>query len=404
MRIPSEPKSTYPTVTLKPRGGKRAKTGHPWIFSNEVEHPAPLPEPGVLVQVVDDGRNFLGYATYNPHSLIALRLLSREPEDLPGSVEWFVSRIQRAVSLRRRLYPARQSYRLIYADSDYLPGVIVDRYEDISAVQVLSAGMERLTPPFLEALKQVVSPKAIVLRNTNEKRKLEGLDLYEKVAQGSVSGFQQIDEYGVRLWVDVQSGQKTGHFFDQVENRMALTAYALDAEVLDLFCHTGAWALTLLRAGAQNAIAVDSSAPALALAQKNAELNGLASQMKCVQSDAFAWLSQARRSNWRFDIVVVDPPAFAKTAKEAHKALRGYEDLNRQAIHVVRDGGVFCSCSCSSYITEEQFLQTLQRAAVREHRRITVLEIRGQARDHPVLPAMPESRYLKCVIGIVEPM
>ncbi len=404
MRTSNTPKSTWMTITLKPRGGKRAKAGHPWIFSNEIEHPAPLPEPGALVQVLDDGRNFIGYATYNPHSLIALRLLSRDPGDIPGSMEWFASRIQRAVSLRRRLDPARRSCRLIYADSDYLPGVIVDQYGDISAVQVLSAGMERLTPPFLEALKQTISPKAIVLRNTNEKRKLEGLALYEKVAQGSVAGLQEIEENGVRLWVDVQSGQKTGHFFDQAENRRALAAYAPDAEVLDLFSHTGAWALTLLRAGAKNAIAVDSSAPALELAQKNVALNGMESQMKCVPADAFAWLSQARKSGWRFDIVVVDPPAFAKTAKEAHKALRGYEDLNRQAIHVVHDGGIICSCSCSSYITEEQFLQTLQRAADREHRRINVLEIRGQARDHPVLLAMPESRYLKCVIGMVEPL
>ncbi|HPP02767.1 MAG TPA: class I SAM-dependent rRNA methyltransferase [bacterium] len=404
MRSPAEPKFPFLTIHLKPRGGKRAKAGHPWIFSNEVAHPAPLPEPGTLVHVIDDGGNFVGYATYNPHSLIALRLLSRDPEDIPGSVDWFASRIERAVSLRRRLYPDRRSCRLIYADSDFLPGVIVDRYEEILAVQVLSAGMERLTLPFLEALKQIVAPKAIVLRNTNEKRKLEGLALYEKVAHGALSGLQEIEENGIKLLVDVQSGQKTGHFFDQVENRRALAAYAHDAEVLDLFCHTGAWALTLLRAGAKNAIAVDSSAAALDLAHKNVEVNGLANRMKCVLADAFAWLSQARKSGWRFDIVVVDPPAFAKTAKDTHKALRGYEDLNRQALHVVRDGGVFCSCSCSSYITGDQFLQTLQRAAVRERRRINVLEIRGQARDHPVLLAMPESRYLKCVIGIVEPL
>jgi len=393
--------SSIPAIKIKPRFGKRAKGGHPWIFSNEVQHPEPQLSPGTLVSVIDDGGNFLGYATYNPHGLISLRLLSREPEIVPGSVEWFQGKIQTALNLRRKLFPDRRSYRLIYADSDGLPGVVVDRYEDYLAAQILTAGMERLLQPLVEALKATLKPNGIVLRNTGEKRKLEALPLYTKVIYGEVPDRIAIEENGVRLWVDSKEGQKTGHFFDQAENRLALSAYANGAEALDLFCHAGAWALKLLAAGAKHAVAVDSAAPAIALAGENARLNGFENRLECVEADAFAWLADARREKRRFDLVVVDPPAFAKSAPQAKKALRGYEDVNRQAIHLLRDGGILCTCSCSSYIGEDQFLNVLSHASARERRNVRILEIRGQSKDHPILLAMPESRYLKCVIGVV---
>lgn len=390
------------SIAIKPRCGKRCKSGHPWIFSNEIEHPNLKVESGTLVAVLDDGGQFVGYATYNPHSLISLRILSRDPHVFPGSVEWFSQAIQQAVRLREQLYPHRRSYRLIYADSDGLPGLIVDKYEDYLAAQILTAGMEKLTSQLIEALRQILSPKGIVLRNSSEKRLLENLPLLDQIAWGTVPESCEINENGVRLLVDVVSGQKTGHFFDQADNRLALSHYASGKEVLDLFCHSGAWALHMLEARAKNAIAVDSSPAAIALAEKNASINGVEDRIKCIQADAFEWLSTARKSGWSFDLVVVDPPAFAKQAKQIDKALRGYEDINRQAIHLIRDGGILCSCSCSYFISEEQFLLALQRAAARERRQIQILEIRGQAKDHPILLSMPESRYLKCVIGIVK--
>jgi 23S rRNA (cytosine1962-C5)-methyltransferase len=388
-------------VAIKPRLGKRAKAGHPWIFSNEITHPKPKPDAGVAVEVVDDADNFLGYGTYNPHSLISIRLLSRNKKIVPGSSDWFVQKIQSALSLRERIYPGRRSYRLIYADSDGLPGVIVDRYEDVLVVQVHSAGMERLIEPLNNALKQVIDPATIVLRNQHEKRKLEDLPMYCSIPLGSIDAPVVFEENGITLAADVLEGQKTGHFFDQAENRLAIQPYTKDAAVLDLFCHTGAWALSMLQGGAKRAIAVDSSEPAIAAAIHNAKQNGFGKSMECIKADAFAWLTKARQENVQFDVVVVDPPAFAKSAKQSQKALRGYEDLNRQAIHLIKDGGILCACSCSYFISEELFIGAIHKAASRERKVVQILEIRGQAKDHPIHIAMPETRYLKCVIGMV---
>lgn len=393
--------SDFLTIALKPREGKRAKMGHPWIFSNEINPPSPLPEAGILAQVVDDGGNFIGYATYNPHSLIAIRLLSRNPGEIPGSADWFEKKFAQAAALRERLYPERKSFRLVYGDSDGLPGIVVDRYGDILAVQVLTAGMERLTEPMLEALKRAASPRAIVLRNSSDKRQLENLPLYDKTVYGDAPERCEFEEYGALLLADVRSGQKTGHFFDQAENRLALAGLVQGKEVLDLFSHTGAWSMQMLKAGATRAVAVDSSRPAIEMANQNAKLNGVEDRFETIMEDAFQWLAEARKYGWKFDAAVVDPPAFAKTGKQLNKALRGYEDLNRQAIHLIRDGGLLCSCSCSYFVHPDQFLNALFSAAARERKQIQILEIRGQSRDHPVLLSMPESRYLKCVIGVV---
>lgn len=389
-------------IAVKAKSGKRAKSGHPWIFSNEIQHPQPLPEAGAIVTVVDDQGRFLGYAGYNPHSLITLRLLSRNLQEVPGSSAWFQKKFEQAYTLRKRLYPQRRSYRLLYADSDLLPGIIVDKYEEVLTVQILTAVMEKHIDAIIEALAQTIHPKAIVLRNQNEMRSMEGLPLYNKVLLGDVQDMVEIDECGVRIAVDVLSGQKTGHFFDQVENREALCHWAAGGRVLDLFCHTAAWSLHLLKSGATHAVAVDSAEPAIRLAKRNAALNQVEDRLECVQADAFSWLSHARQEEKFFNVVVTDPPAFAKSAKQVSGALRGYEDLNRQAIHLLREGGILCACSCSYHISENEFLDCLHRAAARERRHIQVLDIRGQAADHPVLLSMPESRYLKCIIGLVK--
>jgi 23S rRNA (cytosine1962-C5)-methyltransferase len=400
MSVSTSPYSSI-TLTVKPKSGKRALRGHPWIFSNEIVHPKPLPVPGSIVTVLDEKQNFLGYAGYNPHSLIALRILSRQPDQIPGTREWFQEKVSRAEQLRKWIYPQRHSYRLLFADSDGVPGLIVDKYETVLAVQILTATMENLMDPLQEALIQLFHPQAIVLQNDTDSRKLEGLPQYTRVLYGTVEEPVLISEYGVNMAVDVRTGQKTGHFFDQADNRQALAPYARDATVLDLFSYTGAWSLHLLQAGAQKSTAVDVSAPALASARRNAELNGVSGRFETIQSDAFTWLSRAREQKLSFDLVVCDPPAFAKNARQVKNALRGYEDIHRQAIHLVRENGVLCACSCSYHIDENAFLQTLQNAASRERKHLRILEIRGQAADHPILLAMPESRYLKCVIGVV---
>ncbi|MBZ0258953.1 class I SAM-dependent rRNA methyltransferase [bacterium] len=390
-----------PTIPIKPRSGHRARNGHPWLFSNEIVHPDPKLEPGALVRVVDDAGQFAALGLYNPHSLIAIRIVSRQPKEPTLSIDWFAEQIRQARALREMIYPERQSYRLVYGESDGLPGVIIDRFESAYVVQILSAGMELRIDELVEAMKTVLDPSTVLLRNDHDKRSLEGLPSYVKTVFGEDPGQVEVDEFGVKFSVNVSGGQKTGHFFDQAENRKALAAFAEGKETLDLFCYTGAWALHLLKAGAASAVAVDSSEIAITAAAQNAERNGFAGNMNCLKADAFQWLSAQRSASRRYDLVVVDPPAFAKGAKQAQKALRGYEDVNRQAIHLLKHQGILCACSCSYFVKENDLIEALQKAAHRERKRLQILEVRGQAKDHPVLASMPESRYLNCIIAAV---
>jgi 23S rRNA (cytosine1962-C5)-methyltransferase len=399
----SNPVEALPTILIKPRSGHRAKSGHPWLFSNEIVHPNPKFEPGTLVRIVDDAGQFTGLGMYNPNSLIAVRIVSRKPKEPVLTIDWFAQQIRQAKALREMVYPDRSSYRLVYGESDGMPGVIIDRFESVYIVQILSVGIENRIDELIEAIKTVLDPSSIVLRNDHDKRALEGMPSYVKTVYGDDPGVVEIDEFGVKFGVNVSGGQKTGHFFDQAENRATLAKFAKGKETLDLFCYTGAWALHLLKAGATSAIAVDSSEQAITTAAENAERNGFASNMQCIKSDAFQWLSAQRSASNRFDIVVVDPPAFAKGAKQAKKALRGYEDVNRQAIHLLKHQGILCACSCSYFVKENDLVEALQKAAHRERKRLQVLEIRGQAKDHPVLASMSESRYLNCIIAAVSP-
>ncbi len=394
-------RSTPITIAMKPKSGKHAKNLHPWIFSNEIEHRKPFPEAGTLVHAVDERGQSFGMATYNPHSLIALRLLCRYYNPQAGNMEWFVQRFENAQSLRRQALPQRSSYRLIHSEADGVPGLIVDRYENHFAVQVLTAGMERLIDPILNALHQTFQPESIVLRNDSETRKLEGLESYVRLAHGSITEPVQFQENQMAFYADLLNGQKTGHFFDQAENRKALANHFAGSSVLDLFCYTGAWGCYLLETGAGHVTFVDRSREALQLAQANIESNRFSGETEFHCSDVFSWLKEARQANRQFDCVIVDPPAFAKNSKQMRQALRGYEDLNRQALHLVRDGGLYCTCSCTQVVDESLFLNAVLRAAVREKVEAQLLEIRGQAPDHPILLAMPESRYLKCLIARV---
>lgn len=390
-----------PTVSIKPRAGRRAKSGHPWLFSNEIAHPVPKPEAGELVALRDSEGRPMGTGFYHPNSLIAVRLLADVKGCAPASTQWFSSMLAQAAALRERLCPGRRSLRLVYGESDGLPGVVIDRYGEALCVQIHSAGAERRLDSLLEALEQTMNPACIVLRNDHDRRALEGLPSYIRTAKGDSSAIEPFDENGLLYSVDLTGGQKTGHFFDQADNRLALAPFAKGARCADIFCYSGAWALTLLNAGAASVVAVDSSADAIALFEANARLNSLQGDLQAVNDDAFAWLSRQRSENARYDLIVTDPPAFAKSAKQKAGALRGYEDINRQAIHLLEPGGVLCACSCSYFVSETEFIETLQRAARRERRLLRIVEIRGQAKDHPMLAAMPESRYLKCVIAVV---
>jgi len=384
-------------IRLKKREDRRIRRGHPWVFSNELSVSPKGFEPGEHVLVADHAGRPVGVGYVNPHSLIAVRMLTagREPFT-PGLLK---ERVLAADGLRRRFYPDRDSYRAVFAESDFLPGLVVDRYSGWLCVQVTTAGMEAMLPDAVDALREVFRPEGIVLRNDSPSRGLEGLELYTDVAEGNYIGPVEFGLHGMRLAADLLHGQKTGFFFDQADNYQLLDRAAQGARMLDLFCHGAPWSVYGLMRGAERAVCVDASGPALETAGTNLGLNGLTGRAELVREDAFSYLSGVEKT---FDIVVCDPPAFVKSRAKLAEGLKGYRDINVKAMKAVKPGGFMVSCSCSRHATREVFMETLRSAAAGAGRRVRVIETRSQSADHPVLLAAPETEYLKCVLMAVD--
>ena len=391
----SDPKSAaeLPVLRLKRNEDRRLHAGHLWIFSNEVDtQQTPLPkfEAGELVRVLAHNDRALGLAYVNPKSLISARLL--ETWRLPDTA-WLAARIRAALELRQRLYP-KPYYRLVYGESDGLPGLVVDRYGAACVAQIGTAGMERLKPFILEALEQVLGCEALLFKNDSSLREMEGLPSYVEAAKGRFDAPVQVLEDGLEFQVPLAEGQKTGWFYDQSANRRALVKYVRKgAQVLDVFSYVGAWGVRAARSGAQEVLCVDSSAAALESAAGNAQRNGV--KIETVKGDAFDVLEDLAKKGSRFDVVVVDPPAFAKRKKDLPKALAAYKRLNQLAMNVTADDGILVSCSCSHHLTFEDLRDAIAKAARGAERHLQILEMGGQAPDHPVHPAIPETRYLK---------
>ncbi|MHB8173953.1 MAG: class I SAM-dependent rRNA methyltransferase [Nitrospirota bacterium] len=397
-------------MKLKKKEDRRIRRGHPWAFSNEFEEIPKGLVPGEMVRVVDYAGRIVGTGYVNPHTLIAVRFLTRGEE--PFTVSLIKKRIEDAKALRERFYPARSrptgSWRAVYSESDLLPGLIVDKYGDWLSVQVLTQGMEGLLPEVLDALREVYNPAGIVLRNDAKLRALEGLPLEKKIAYGEYGGRTEIEFNGLKMRVDLIEGQKTGFFLDQVDNYSLLEKISGGADVLDLFCHTGAWGISALMSGAKGAAFVDSSATALAMARENAELNGLSGKAEFIREDALTALKRFSDEGKKFDVVIADPPAFIKSRLKIAEGMRGYRDLNSKCMRLVRQGGFFISCSCSHHLSRENFLEMLRAAAssvgqpeAGRHeagRPARIIETRSQSRDHPILLAAPEAEYLKCAL------
>lgn len=392
-----------PLLRLKKNEDRRLRGGHLWIFSNEVDTAAtPLKgiEPGSLAVVENVRGEPLGTAYVNPESLIAARILSR---DSRASIDrrFFSERLKRALALREWAY-GRPHYRLAYGESDGLPGLVIDRFGDVFVLQTNTAGMERLQETVIEALDSVFSPRAVVIKNTSGLRALEGLDRYARVASGALAGPVTIEENGARFLVDPLEGQKTGWFFDHRDNRATLARWCAGRRVLDLFAYTGAWSLPAALAGAASVTCVDASAAALALAADNARLNGVAGRMRFTAADVFDFLKQARESRQHYDVIVLDPPAFIKRKKDAAKGLEAYRRLNQAALQVLAPGGLLVSASCSFHLSRESLHDVLRASARHLDRHLVFLARGGQAADHPVHPAIPETDYLKaffCLAG-----
>ncbi len=395
---------TYPPLRLKAREGRRLRAGHLWVYSNEVDIKAtPLTSfaPGDPVVVVDQADHALGVGYVNPHTLICARVVTRDMSvALDRSL--IVHRLNVARALRDRLFDA-PSYRLVHGEADGLPGLIVDRYDDVLVAQMNTAGMDRLRDEILAALEKVLKPRAVLLRNDTGAREVEGLPRVREWAVGAAADEVSLTENGVAYFAPLTGGQKTGWYFDQRMNRARLMAYAREARVLDVFSYVGAFGLAAARAGAKEVMCVDSSAPALAVARANAERNGVAERVRIIESDAFEALARLRAGRERFDIVVLDPPAFIKRRKDHKEGLNAYRRLNQMAMQVLAKDGLLVSASCSFHLTRDELRDTILAAGRHVDRFVQIVEQGSQSPDHPVHPAIPETDYLKAYFARVLP-
>jgi len=384
---------TYPTLHLRPGQGRRIGLGHPWAFSNEVrmDPAAKALEPGALVRLASAEGKPLGTAMFNPHSLIAARLFTRDAEATIDRA-FLQARLASALALRERLFAA-PCYRLVHGEADDLPGLVIDRYGDALSVQVNAAGMERLLPELLQALDALLGPRAVVLRNDGGARGLEHLESYVRVAKGALDGPVEGESDGVRFLADLAGGQKTGWFFDQAPARRLVAGLARDRRVLDVYCHTGGFALAAAKAGARDVLALDSSAEALELAARSARLNDVA--VRFDKTDAFSALAARGQGGERWDIVVCDPPSFVKSKRDYESGIRGYRKLARLAAVLVEPGGLLLLASCSYHVDPPGFAAEIARGIAAAGRSGRILWSGGAGPDHPTHPMLPETAYLK---------
>ena len=382
-------------IVLKKNEEHRITAGHQWVFSNEIASLRGIPETGEVVELLRHDQKFLGLGFYHPHSLIAFRYLTPEQEEIGFS--FFEGRIKQAFSLRQKLYPGSETFRLVHGESDFLPGLIIDKYNEYISLQILSAGMDKQTETVCDVLESMFHPKAIVARNDVAVRTLEELPLEKKVLRGNAG--DTIINDGVKFEVDVLNGQKTGFFLDQRENRKSIHRYATGGSVLDCFCNEGGFALHAASAKAASVRGLDISEPAIAKARVNARLNS--AEVDFEIGDVSEMLKMLAEKNKKFDMVILDPPSFTKSKKNIPAALRGYKDINSAALRLINIGGFLVTASCSHHITEDGFLSAIEQAAIKSKHDVQLLEFAGAAPDHPVIPAMPETKYLKFAICAV---
>ena len=385
------------TVTVTKRGADRVRRGHLWIYRSDVGDVDAAG--GSVVAVRDERGNFIGQALYSDASQIALRFLTQTQEEIDR--DWWRARI-RAAATRRNIPADTNAYRLVYSEGDLLPSVIVDRYDDVLVLQTLSQGTETLKSLFAEILIEEFQPRAVIERNDARVRELEGLPLISATVYGDTPDELEILQHGLRFVVSPSAGQKTGSFLDQRENRIAARAAAQTTNrgrALDCFTFNGAFALHLASV-CEEVIGIEISGDAVAAAERNAQLNGLAN-VGFREANVFDALREFEARSERFDAIVLDPPAFAKNRASLKSAVRGYKEINLRALKLLHPGGVLITCTCSYHVAEDLFLEIVGEAAIDARRRVQIIEKRMQASDHPVLIGMPETWYLKCVIARV---
>ncbi len=384
---------TYPILKLNPGRERRLQAGHLWIFSNEIDNVAtPLKsfQAGQVVQVISARDQALGLATLNPHCLLCARILTRDAKEIIN-VDFFVKRITQALNLRESFY-SQPFYRLIYSEGDYLSGLIVDRYDQTLVVQMNTAGMQAQSDNIIEALKTALKPTRIILRNDSSYRLVEGLPQENSIVFGDDQDIF-IEENDTQFSAPALDGQKTAWFYDHRANRAEFIKWVKGKRVLDVYSYLGGWGLEAAKHGAKEVICVDRSKIALEFLEKNATLNGV--KVKTKLGDAFKLLQDLADAQEKFDIVIVDPPAFIKSKKEINQGIKGYEKLNRLAMKLIKPQGLLVSASCSLHLSREELLNVIQSAAQQNHGVAQVVYQGAQAYDHPVHPAISETSYLK---------
>lgn len=379
------------SVVISPRGVERLRAGHLWIYRSDVRETRA--QPGAIVRITDERNRCHGWAFYSDKSQISIRLLTRE--DLPVGRDFFLERLKRAVEYRQRVVERSEAFRLVYSEADLLPSIIIDRYGEYLVLQTLSQGAERVKPLLVELLVELLAPKGILERNDPRVRLLEGLEQQVGVVHGDVPPQIVVKENGVSFYCDLLKGQKTGSFLDQRENHFVARRYA-SGKVLDCFSYHGGFALTIADT-CEHVESVEMAPNAIEISRRNQELNAI-SNVTFREGNAFDVLKEHYEAGRRFQMVVLDPPAFAKNRESVPAAQRGYKEINFRAMKLLETGGYLLTCSCSYHITEPLFLQILAEAAVDARRNIVVCERRTQALDHPILLTMPETHYLKCMI------
>jgi len=387
-------------VFIRKGAQHRIESGHPWVYQSEIDYIEGEFEPGDIVDVYNFRQRFIGRGYINPRSQIIVRFLTREQENIDR--EFFRRKIEAAWNYRKKFLDEPEYCRLIFAEADFLPALIVDKFGPYMVIQTLALGMDQYKDMIVSLLDELFTPEGIYERNDVSVRKLEGLEQCKGFLKGNFPTTIKVMENGLPFWADVENGQKTGFFYDQRENRRFLKHFVQGAEVLDCFCHTGSFSIHAAIYGAAAVTGIDISSQAIELAEKNAALNGVEDRCHFQTANAFDFLRSLSDGGPKYDVVILDPPAFTKSRSNIEGAVRGYKEINLRGLKLLRPGGFLVTCSCSYHMDRDLFSAVVVDAARDAKRIIRQVDYRSQAKDHPVLPSAPETSYLKFMVLEVE--
>ena len=383
-------------LELLPKKELRIIKGDPWAWKADIKTPLENFEPGEIVRVIDSKGRFVGIGYINPESLITVRLLTYEDREI--DYQFFEEKIREALKLRKELYPEEESFRLVFSEGDFLPGLVVDKFENLVVFQITTLGMEIRKDWIVRAIDSILNPEIIVERSDSPVRKKEGLEPVKGIIKGKLEKDIVIKINGLNFAINPLEGQKTGFFLDQRENYLLLKNISKGKRVLDAFCNNGAFGIHAFKFGAKEVVFLDASERALELVRKNLVFNEIKESYSFIKGDALKLLKEIERKGEKFDLIILDPPAFIKDRSKLKEGMRGYREINLRAMKMLRNGGFLLTCSCSHFLSKDNFLKVLEESAFDSGKIIKIIDFRSQPKDHPYLICLPESNYLKCAL------